>query len=92
MPAKITVLIPTYNEEDLIAQAITCSQFADEILIIDSYSDDNTIKIAKKYKCNILQRKFDNFSNQKNFAISKAKNDWILVLDADEIITYQLRE
>ena len=92
MAAPITVLIPTYNEEALVAQAIHCSKFADEILVIDSYSSDATISIAKKYGCNILQREFDNFSNQKNHAIEKAKNDWILVLDADEFITYTLRK
>lgn len=92
MQVPITVLIPTFNEQKLIAQAITCAKFADEILIIDSFSTDNTVEIAKKHDCTILQRKFDNFSNQKNYAISKAKNEWILVLDADEYITYQLRQ
>ncbi len=92
MQIPITVLIPTFNEQKMIAQAITCAKFADEVLIIDSFSTDNTIEIAKELNCTILQRKFDNFSNQKNYAISKAKNDWILVLDADEYITYQLRQ
>lgn len=92
MKVPITVLIPTYNEEKLVAQAISCAKFANEVLIIDSYSTDNTVKIAKNHNCTILQRKFDNFSNQKNYAISRAKNDWILVLDADEYITYKLRK
>ncbi|MDT0687090.1 glycosyltransferase family 2 protein [Autumnicola psychrophila] len=91
MRAPITVLIPTYNEEELIEQAISCSGFADEVLIMDSYSTDATVKISEKHNCTILQRKFDNFSNQKNYGIARAKNDWILVLDADEYITYELR-
>lgn len=91
MAAPLTVLIPTYNEEALVAQAISSARFANEILVIDSYSNDNTVSVAEKYGCKVLQRKFDNFSNQKNYAIEKAKNDWIFVLDADEFITYTLR-
>lgn len=92
MQVPITVLIPTYNEERLIARAITCAKFANEVLVIDSHSTDRTVEIAESLQCRILQRKFDNFSNQKNYAISQAKNDWILVLDADEYLTYELRK
>lgn len=92
MQVPITVLIPTFNEEKLIAQAITCAKFADEVLVIDSYSTDKTVEIAQNLNCTIFQRKFDNFSNQKNYAIAQAKNDWILVLDADEYLTYELRK
>lgn len=92
MQVPITVLIPTYNEENLVAQAITCSSFADEVLVIDSFSTDRTVEIAESLGCTVIKRKFDNFSNQKNFAISKAKHDWILVLDADEYLTFELRE
>lgn len=92
MQVPITVLIPTFNEENLVAQAITCASFADEVLVIDSFSTDRTIEIAENLDCTVLKRKFDNFSNQKNYAISKAKHDWILVLDADEYLTYELRE
>lgn len=81
---KVTAIIPTFNEEVNIENAIKNVLFADEILIIDSYSTDKTIEIAKKYNVKILQRKFDDFSTQKNYAIDRAKNDWILVLDADE--------
>ncbi|NJW51644.1 glycosyltransferase family 2 protein [Salinimicrobium oceani] len=92
MQAPITVLIPTYNEEKLVAQAISCAGFADEVLVIDSYSTDRTVEIAEAMGCKVLQRSFDNFSNQKNYAISRAKHDWILVLDADEYLTYTLRK
>ena len=81
---KVTAIIPTFNEESNIKEAISNVQFADEILVIDSFSTDNTIKIANDFNVTILQRKFDNFSSQKNYAINKAKNDWIIILDADE--------
>ena len=84
---KISAIIPTLNEEIHIENAIKSVSFADEIIIIDSYSTDKTLELAKKYDVNIIQRKFDDFSTQKNFAIDKAKHDWIYILDADERVT-----
>ena len=81
---KVTAIIPTFNEENNIIEAIKNVQFADEILIIDSFSKDKTIELAQNYNVKIIQREFDNFSSQKNFAIDKAKYDWIFILDADE--------
>lgn len=59
--------------------------WADEILVIDSRSTDDTVKIAEGLGARVLLRDFDDFSSQKNFAQSQAKNDWILNLDADEL-------
>lgn len=87
---KVTAIIPTFNEENYIEEAINSVSFADEIIIIDSFSTDKTIEIAKSFKVNILQRVFDNFSSQKNYAISKAKHHWVFVLDADERVTPDL--
>ena len=87
---KVTAIIPTLNEEKNIAEAISNVQWADEILVIDSFSSDKTTEIASKMNAIVLQRKFDNYSNQKNYAIEKAKNDWIFVLDADERISDDL--
>lgn len=92
MKARLSVIIPTYNEEASISRALACADFADEVMVIDSFSTDQTPEIVKKSNCTFLQREFDNFSNQKNFAISKAKNDWILILDADEYIPYNLQK
>ncbi|QNM86053.1 glycosyltransferase family 2 protein [Polaribacter pectinis] len=84
---KITAIIPTLNEEIHIAAAIESVSFADEIIVIDSFSTDKTIEIAEKYNVKIIKRKFDDFSSQKNFAIEQAKNAWIYILDADERVT-----
>lgn len=84
---KLTVIIPTYNEEQYIEDALYSVKFADEIIVIDSFSTDNTLQIAEQFNCIITQRKFDNFSNQKNHALTFATNDWVLFLDADERIT-----
>jgi len=87
----ITVIIPTFNEEDYIQDCINSISFANQIIIIDSFSTDTTLEIIKNYNCEIIQRKFDNFSNQKNEAIKLAKSDWILFLDADERVTEKLK-
>lgn len=88
---SITVIIPTYNEEAYIKEAIQSVKFASQIIVIDSNSTDNTAEIAKQMGCEIHFRDFDNFSNQKNHALQFAKNDWILFLDADERITKSLK-
>ena len=84
---KITAIIPTLNEEIHIDEAIRSVRFADEIIVIDSFSSDQTLEIAQKHNVKIIKRKFDDFSSQKNFAIDQAQHDWIYVLDADERVT-----
>lgn len=83
---KLTVIIPTLNEAEFIEGAIQTASFADEIIVVDSYSTDDTVNIVKKYSVTVIERKFDNFSSQKNFAIEKGRNNWIFILDADERI------
>ena len=87
---SVTAVIPTYNEEINIKAAIESVRFAKEIIVIDSFSTDATVEIAKSMGANVMQRKFDDFSTQKNFAIDKAQYDWIFVLDADERIAPEL--
>ena len=84
---KISAIIPTLNEEIHIADAIKSVSFADEIIVIDSFSTDKTLAIAAQFNVKIIKRKFDDFSSQKNFAISQAKHSWIYILDADERVT-----
>jgi len=91
MAQSLTIIIPTYNEEKYLGKALYSAQFADELIVIDSYSIDNTVAIANNYNCKVIQRKFDNFSNQKNTALEYATKDWVLFLDADERIPYILQ-
>jgi len=88
---KVTAIIPTLNEEKNIAEAMDQVSWADEILVIDSFSNDQTVEIAKKLGAKVIQRKFDNYSSQKNHAIEKAQNDWIFILDADERLSEDLK-
>jgi glycosyltransferase involved in cell wall biosynthesis len=87
---KLSVIIPTYNEEAFLEDALFSVAFADEIIVVDSFSTDATPEIAKRYAHKFLQRKFDNFSAQKNFALKEATGDWVLFLDADERVTHSL--
>ncbi|PQJ73527.1 glycosyltransferase family 2 protein [Polaribacter butkevichii] len=89
---KITAIIPTLNEEIHIEEAIQSVKFADEIIVIDSFSTDKTLEIAEQYNVKIIKRKFDDFSSQKNFAIQQAKNPWIYILDADERVTPEVEK
>jgi len=89
----IAVVIITYNEQDRLEPTLkSVADIASEIIVVDSYSTDDTIKIAKKYTKNVFQRKWTNYSDQKNFANSKASFPWILSLDADERLSLELHE
>ncbi len=89
----ISAAIITLNEQDSIRKAIeSLKGLVSEIIVVDSGSSDQTIPIAKKLKAKVFIRKFDNFANQKNFAVSKANGNWILSLDADEEISSVLAE
>jgi ADP-heptose:LPS heptosyltransferase/glycosyltransferase involved in cell wall biosynthesis len=88
----ISALVITYNEELNIDSLIENINFADEIIIVDSFSKDSTIVKIKEYNhVKVFSRKFINFSEQRNFALSKASNDWVLFIDADERITPNLK-
>lgn len=88
--STLTVIIPTFNEAAYIEDALKSVAFADEIIVIDSYSTDNTLSLAKPYATKILERKFDNFSAQKNHALKHASCDWVLFVDADERVTHSM--
>jgi glycosyltransferase involved in cell wall biosynthesis len=89
---KLTALITVGNEIHNINEVIESVNFADEILVIDSYSTDGTYEIAQKLATKVLRRKFDNSANQKNWAIPQARHKWILLLDADERVTPELKK
>lgn len=90
---KISAIILTYNEEENIEEVIETVSFADEIIILDSISTDKTKQIVLKNKnIQFYERKFDNYTSQRNYALELAKNDWILYLDADERIVPKLKE
>ncbi|HMO14093.1 MAG TPA: glycosyltransferase family 2 protein [Pirellulaceae bacterium] len=90
----LTVIVPCKNEQDNIGACIeSFLDLADEILIADSGSTDRTIEISRQYpKTRIIQREYITSGDFKNWACPQAKNEWILVVDADERVTKELAE
>ena len=88
---KLSVVIITKNEEKFIAGAVESAIFADEVLVVDSGSTDNTCDIAKGIGARVVQQDWLGFGAQKNKAVELAKNDWVFVLDADERFTSELQ-
>src|SRR6478672_1503230 len=76
--AKVSAVIITYNEEAIISETLSRLWWCDEIVVIDSGSTDKTVERCQEYGCNVFTRKFTGFGEQKNYGVSKAKNDWIL--------------
>ncbi|OGM08957.1 hypothetical protein A2159_02095 [Candidatus Woesebacteria bacterium RBG_13_34_9] len=86
---RISVVINTLNEEKNLPRVLTSiKDFADEIVVVDMYSDDRTQELAKKFGAEVYEHKKTGYVEPaRNFAINKAEGDWILILDADEEIT-----
>ncbi len=90
--SMLSVVIITLNEEKNIRDCLESVKWADEIIVVDSCSRDTTVEVAGEYTSKIHQREFTGFGEQKNYALSKAKGDWVLSIDADERVTAELRE
>src|SRR5215207_292992 len=91
-PVPVTVTIITLNEARHIAAAIDTAAWADEILVVDSGSTDDTVAIATGRGVRVMNRTWPGYVDQKNYAASVASHDWIFSLDADERITSALAD
>jgi glycosyltransferase involved in cell wall biosynthesis len=89
---KLTVTVITHNEGSHIASALESVSWADEIVVVDSGSTDETVAIARRYTALVEQREWAGYGAQKNHAADRASNDWILSVDADERVTPQLAD
>lgn len=89
----LSVVITAFNEEKNIKDCLESVSFADEIIVVDNSSSDKTVEIAKKFTKKVFTQKNDpsSIDLQKNLAIQKATSDWILILDADERVTAELK-
>ncbi|MFM2361834.1 MAG: glycosyl transferase family 2, partial [Bacteroidota bacterium] len=95
MKAPVSVVILTYNEAVNIERAIANTiAWAAEVIVLDSFSTDETVAIATNAGAKVVQRKFDNYSAQRNYAIKEIELccEWILFLDADEYLSEALKE
>lgn len=90
MKEKISVSIITLNEAHIIEKCLQKLKWADEIIVVDSGSTDETVAICEKLGAKVIYNKFVNFGIQKQFALNQTSNDWVLSVDADEILSDEL--
>jgi len=88
----ISVVILTFNEEVNLPRCLEAISWCDDVLIVDSFSSDATLTIAAEHEVRVVQRTFDNFAAQRNFAVEhcELKHEWVFHLDADEVMTPDL--
>ncbi len=91
MKEKLSVIIITKNEEKNIVDCLESVKWVDEIVIVDAFSSDSTIEIAKRYTDKVFQKEWLGFADQKSYALNLASNDWVLSLDADERVSEKLK-
>lgn len=93
-PIPVSVLVLTLNEEQNIAACLDALQGFDDVVVLDSFSKDRTVELAESMGARTVQRAFDNFAGQRNFALDQIgfKHEWVLHLDADEVLTPELRD
>jgi len=89
---KISAFIVCYNEEDHIEACIRSVDFCDEVIVIDSFSQDKTVELARNLGAVIYQRKWSGYIDQKAFGLSKTTNEWIIHLDTDERVSEELKK
>jgi glycosyltransferase involved in cell wall biosynthesis len=90
-PQILSVIIITHNEGHQLAACLDSVCFADEIVIVDSESTDNTVEIAKQYTQKVYNQPWQGFGHQKQIALNYATGDWVLSLDADEVLSPELQ-
>ena len=93
MSAGVSVLVPTLDEELNLTECLRSVVWADEVFVVDSFSRDRTVEVARSSGATVVQHAFESYSRQKNWALDTLpfRNDWVLILDADERATSGLR-
>jgi glycosyltransferase involved in cell wall biosynthesis len=88
---KITAIVTCGNEARHIEAVLRSLSWCDEVVVVDSFSSDGTVDIARQHATKVLQRAYKNPADQKNWAIPQAMHEWIILLDADERVRPELR-
>src|SRR5258708_2535424 len=93
MPSPpISVLLPTYNCAGIVRDTLESLKWADEILVVDSYSTDRTLEICRDFGVRIIQHEYVNSAKQKNWAVPQCKHEWVLQIDTDEVVSPELKD
>ncbi len=91
-PLVVSAVVLTYNEAELIAACLSRLSWADELIVVDSFSTDDTRELAAAAGAKVLTHAFTDFASQFNWALAQATGDWTLSVDADEMLTPELRD
>lgn len=89
---SVSAIVICFNEEQNIGPCLESLNWCDEIVVVDSFSTDRTVEIARQYTHRVVQREWAGYRDQKAFAHSQATKDWVLLVDSDERVTPELRE
>src|SRR5512134_621461 len=92
MAIPISAVIMTRDEAENLPACLESVAWADEMLVVDSFSTDSTVDVARRAGARVVQHAFANYAAQRNYAHSQARHDWILFVDADERVTPALRD
>lgn len=91
MKHSLSIIVTTHNEADNIARCLnSISTISNDVMVVDSFSTDETVAIAEECGAKVVQRAYQGPADQKNWAIPQAKNEWVLLLDADEVASPEL--
>ncbi len=92
METQLSATIIAYNEEHCIERCIRSVSWADELVVVDSFSADRTADICRRFGARVIKQKWLGYVAQKNFALEQAKHSWVLSLDADEAASQELQQ
>src|SRR3954463_14506940 len=90
--APISLVVITRNAGAQLGAALDSARFADEVVVVDSGSDDDTVQIAASFGATVIAQAWLGYGPQKQFAVERARHDWVLCLDADERVSGELAE
>jgi glycosyltransferase involved in cell wall biosynthesis len=92
MRLPISILLPTFNNASSLRDTLESVEWADEILVVDSFSTDETVEICQEYGARIVQHEYVNSAKQKNWAVPQCRHEWVLQIDTDETLESGARE
>ena len=92
MRPLISILLPTFNSAATVRETLESVKWADEILVVDSFSTDTTLEICQEYGARIIQHEYMNSAKQKNWAVPQCRHEWVLQIDTDETLEPGARE
>jgi len=88
----LSAFVITYNEEDHIEACLESLSFCDEVVVVDSHSQDRTVELAKSHGAKVIERDWPGYREQKTFGLRQVQHDWVLNVDADERVSPELRQ